>query len=275
MIKLTYLSVLLFFILIPLVINVLYLIYRHYSYAASGMPDNLVKTNRYLAATIILTIIALIYTTPWDNFLVANKIWYYDTNKVIGILIGYVPIEEYTFFVLQTLLVSAFIFTFIRTLYLNSTDEKERREIRVISTVLLFLVWITAIFTYISQINALIYMNLILIWALPPIMLQLMYGADILWERKLPLVLFILISTTYLSTIDALAISANIWTISLNTSTGLLIGGILPIEELVFFLVTNVLIIFGITLIVSQKSSLRFRNHLNRIKLIYRKIKGE
>ncbi|MFX1516658.1 MAG: lycopene cyclase domain-containing protein [Promethearchaeota archaeon] len=271
----TYLSVLLLFILIPLVINVVYLIYRHYSYAVAGMPDNSVKTSRYFTATIILTIIALLYTTPWDNFLVANKIWYYDTNKVIGILIGYVPIEEYTFFVLQTLLVSAFIFTFIRTLYLNSTDEKERRDIRVISTVLLFLVWITAIFTYISQINALIYMNLILIWALPPIMLQLMYGADIIWERKLPLVLFILISTTYLSIIDALAISANIWTISLNTSTGLLIGGILPIEELVFFLVTNTLIIFGITLIVSQKSSLRFRNHLNRIKLNYRKIKGE
>ena len=271
----TYLSVLLFFILAPLVINVLYLVYRHYSHATAGMPNNSVKTSRYFTAIIILTIIALIYTTPWDNFLVANKIWYYDTNKVLGVVIGYVPIEEYTFFVLQTLLVSVFIFTFSRTLYLNSTDERERKDIRVISTVLLFLLLLVAIFSYISQINALIYLNLILIWALPPIMLQMMYGADILWEKKLPLVLFILISTAYLSIVDALAISANIWTITLNTSTGILIGGILPIEEMVFFLVTNVLVIFGITLIVSQKSSLRFKNYLNKVKLNYRKIKGE
>jgi putative membrane protein len=223
----------------------------------------------------ILTIIALLYTTPWDNFLVANKIWYYDTNKVIGILIGYVPIEEYTFFVLQTFLVSVFTFTFSRTLYLNSTDERERKDIRVISTFFLFLIWITAILSYISQINALVYMNLILIWALPPIILQLMYGADILWEKKLPLISFILISTAYLSIVDALAISANIWTISLKTSTGILIGGILPIEEMVFFLVTNVLIIFGLTLITSQKSFLRFKSYLNRFKENYRKIKGD
>jgi putative membrane protein len=118
-------------------------------------------------------------------------------------------------------------------------------------------------------------MNLILIWALPPIILQLMYGADILWEKKLPLILFILISTAYLSIVDALAISANIWTISLNTSTGILIGGVLPIEEMVFFLVTNILIIFGITLIVSQKSLLRFKSYLNRFKENYRKIKGD
>jgi len=275
MIKLTYLSVLLFFILVPLIINVLYLVYRHYSHTSVGIPNNLVKTSRYFTTIIILTIIALLYTTPWDNFLVANKIWYYDANKVIGIVIGYVPIEEYTFFVLQTLLVSFFIFTYIKTLNLNSTDERERKDIRVISTILLLLIWLTAIFSYISEINALVYMNLILIWALPPIILQLMYGADILWAKKRPLVLFILISTAYLSIVDALAISANIWTISLNTSTGILIGGILPIEEMVFFLVTNVLIIFGLTLIASKKSEIRFRSYLNRVKSNSRKIKGD
>ncbi|MFX1506083.1 MAG: lycopene cyclase domain-containing protein [Promethearchaeota archaeon] len=271
----TYLSVLLFLIFVPLMINVIYLLFRHYSPVTAGIPNNSVKTSRYFTAIIILTIIALLYTTPWDNFLVANEIWYYDTNKVIGIVIGYVPIEEYTFFILQTFLVSVFIFTFSRTLYLNSTNEKERKDIRVISTVIFLLIWVASILSYISQINYLVYLNLILIWALPPIILQLMYGADILWQRKFPLILFILISTAYLSIVDALAISANIWTISLNTSTGILIGGILPIEEIIFFLVTNVLIIFGLTLIVSQKSILRFKNNLNRFKVKYRKIKGE
>ncbi|UCG03762.1 MAG: lycopene cyclase domain-containing protein [Candidatus Heimdallarchaeota archaeon] len=271
----TYLSFILFFILVPLIINVAYLVYRHYLHVTAEKSKNLVKTTRYFTAIIILAIIALIYTTPWDNFLVANKIWYYDINKVLGIVIGYVPIEEYIFFVVQTLLVGVFTFTFSKTLYLNSKDERERKDIRVLSTVFIFLIWLIAIITYTSQISALVYLNLILIWALPPIMLQLLFGADILWEKKVPLVFFLLISTAYLSIIDALAISANIWTISLNTSTGILIGGILPIEEMVFFLVTNVLIIFGLTLIASQKSEIRFRSYLKIVKLNSRKIKGD
>ena len=49
-------------------------------------------------------VLAVIYTTPWDNYLVATGVWYYNPDLVTGIVIGYVPIEEYTFFVLETIL---------------------------------------------------------------------------------------------------------------------------------------------------------------------------
>ena len=49
-------------------------------------------------------IIALLYTTPWDNYLVATGVWWYDPALVTGLTLGWVPIEEYTFFILQTLL---------------------------------------------------------------------------------------------------------------------------------------------------------------------------
>src|SRR5512133_3182567 len=49
-------------------------------------------------------ILAVLYTTPWDNYLVATGVWYYNPKLVTGIVIGYVPIEEYTFFVLETIL---------------------------------------------------------------------------------------------------------------------------------------------------------------------------
>ena len=44
-------------------------------------------------------IIAVVYTTPWDNYLVATRVWWYDVNLVTGYVIGWVPIEEYTFFI--------------------------------------------------------------------------------------------------------------------------------------------------------------------------------
>ena len=51
-------------------------------------------------------LLAVVYTTPWDNYLVATGVWYYDPQLVSGIVLGWVPIEEYTFFVLQTILTS-------------------------------------------------------------------------------------------------------------------------------------------------------------------------
>ncbi len=56
-------------------------------------------------ATGVHMILALLYTTPWDNYLVATGVWYYNPALISGFLLGYVPLEEYTFFVLQTILV--------------------------------------------------------------------------------------------------------------------------------------------------------------------------
>ena len=55
---------------------------------------------------IAMTITALIYTTPWDNFLVGTRVWYYDPARVWNVVLGYVPLEEYLFFILQVLLTS-------------------------------------------------------------------------------------------------------------------------------------------------------------------------
>ncbi|HVF25720.1 MAG TPA: lycopene cyclase domain-containing protein, partial [Anaerolineales bacterium] len=49
-------------------------------------------------------LLAVVYTTPWDNYLVASGVWYYNPDLVTGLVIGYVPIEEYTFFVVETIL---------------------------------------------------------------------------------------------------------------------------------------------------------------------------
>lgn len=49
-------------------------------------------------------LLALLYTTPWDNYLVATGVWYYDPARVWHAVIGYVPLEEYLFFILQPIL---------------------------------------------------------------------------------------------------------------------------------------------------------------------------
>ena len=51
----------------------------------------------------LMCVIALVYTTPWDNYLIMENIWSYPTGVVFA-TIGYVPIEEYGFMVMQTML---------------------------------------------------------------------------------------------------------------------------------------------------------------------------
>jgi lycopene cyclase domain-containing protein len=58
----------------------------------------------WLRAAAFTIVIALVYTTPWDNYLVATQVWYYDPARVWNIILGWVPLEEYLFFVLQTIL---------------------------------------------------------------------------------------------------------------------------------------------------------------------------
>ncbi len=59
-------------------------------------------------------LVALAYTTPWDNYLVATGVWYYDPARVWNIVLGYVPLEEYLFFVLQVTLTGLITLWLIR-----------------------------------------------------------------------------------------------------------------------------------------------------------------
>ena len=53
-------------------------------------------------------LLALAYTTPWDNLLILSGVWTYPPTRVLNVVFGVVPIEEYSFFVLQTILTSLF-----------------------------------------------------------------------------------------------------------------------------------------------------------------------
>jgi len=142
--------------------------------------------------------------------------------------------------------------------------KRGRKNLVVILPVLS--IWIISLITFILQIESLNYLNLILLWSLPPISAQLLFGADILWEIKIPVSLTIGLGTIYFAITDAIAIQDGIWEISPFQTTNILLGGILPIEEFTFFLVTNILITFGLSLLISQRSYERITRIQNWIK---------
>jgi len=216
------------------------------------------------AAILLHVIIALIYTTPWDNYLVATNVWWYDPELVTGIVIGWVPIEEYTFFLLQPILAGLWVF-FLRNRMTIEEDPGSTQSRRnwVIG---LGLIWLIVAAILLFRWRPGTYLALELIWALPPIMLQFGFGADILWKYRRLLLFAVAPMTLYLSGADTLAISHGTWTIDPAQSLPILLGGILPVEEFLFFFLTNTLCIFGITLLMAVESRERFVRFRERFR---------
>jgi lycopene beta-cyclase len=220
---------------------------------------------------IAICVVAFVYTTPWDNYLVATSVWWYDINLVSGIIFGYVPIEEYTFFVVQPIMSGLLLLTLMR--YIPTKPMRaDQPKLRLWFTLAVGAVWLASVvllvLTFIDeQFKPGTYLALELSWALIPVMIQTAFGADILWRHRLPVALTIVVSTLYLSAADAIAISSGTWTIDPAQSLNVYLGGVLPIEEFVFFLLTNVLCVFGITLVLAEESQPR-AYFLERIALL-------
>lgn len=249
----TYFGFLLRFIGLPLAaLLLLNLADRRRGRRAKGFQDGRAP---WLAIALHV-LLAVGYTTPWDNYLVATGVWYYNPDLISGVLLGWVPLEEYTFFVLETMLTGLWWWLLSRRIAPpeHFTADKKARKL---STLALGALWLGSVATLISGWQPGVYLSLILAWALPAIMLQLAFGADILWHHRRLVLLTILPVFLYISAADSLAIASGTWTIDPAQSTGLMIGA-LPVEEAVFFLITVVLIGFGVTLSLGYESQRRW-----------------
>ncbi len=244
----TYFGFLLRFLVLPILL-LLFVNWREREKSASGFDDT-----RIWRGILFHILIAVIYTTPWDNYLVATGVWYYDPELVTGIVIGYVPLEEYTFFVLETLMIGLWWWTLARRKFIvPKSPFKPNKALRIWTLSLLAVLWAVSLSVLLSGWEPGTYLAITLTWALPAIAPQLAFGADILWHYRRLLGTVILTGAGYLSAMDAIAIDAGTWTIAPSQSTGILIGS-LPVEEAVFFVVTVVLVSFGMTLLLAEVS---------------------
>ena len=57
---------------------------------------------RHLLFLAALSLVVLAWTSPWDNAAVAQGLWGFDPERVSGLWLHRLPVEEYAFFLLQT-----------------------------------------------------------------------------------------------------------------------------------------------------------------------------
>ncbi|OKH29267.1 lycopene cyclase domain-containing protein [Chroogloeocystis siderophila] len=196
----------------------------------------------------LIAIVAFIYTTPWDNYLVWRKVWNYGSDRVLG-TIGYVPIEEYLFFILQCILTGLWLYWLLAR-QPKSNQQQAYPFLRVL--LLVIGVSLSVVGFLMLRSPSTVYLGLILAWAAPVITLQWVIGAATLQAMQRILLIATVVPTLYLWIIDRIAIGDGIWQISEMYTTGIELFG-LPIEEAIFFLVTNIMVVQGLLLLLLLK----------------------
>ncbi len=194
----------------------------------------------------LIGLIAFSYTILWDNFLVWRGVWSYGPERVLA-TVGYVPVEEYAFFLLQPVLTGLW-FCAVRTKQPPSQEEPPLwlRPALVGG-------WLAVVAAGAAMLfgTRTLYMGLILAWAAPVLAGMAWIAAGKLWRARRAALVGIAVPTVYLWVADRTAIDLGIWDIADATSLGFDPLG-LPIEEAVFFLVTNVLVVWGLVLFLPE-----------------------
>ncbi len=194
-----------------------------------------------------LCILAVTYTTPWDNYIIYHQAWWYRKDAVIG-TIGYVPIEEYIFFIVQTIFTSLWTICCSRwtlnALYLRYSKSLKFRCIKYVGIVLMAIAILWGWFNAIPATKS-FYLASIIWWTLLVFVILWYIGSSYIVQRYKQILFSALIPSIYLCYVDLIALRARVWHINERTSLEIFLVHQLPIEEVIFFVITNFMVVMG------------------------------
>ncbi|KAI1506092.1 hypothetical protein F5X99DRAFT_415711 [Biscogniauxia marginata] len=205
-----------------------------------------------LYKTSALVLIAFFATLPWDSYLIYRGVWTYPPDAIVGPRLFGVPAEELFFFVIQTY-ITAMLYILLNKPVLHAQFLTNKHDtsptVRWVKTLgQLFLVICTAAGALLVRKGEQgTYLGLVVVWACPFALLTWNMSGHSLIKLPLPCVATpIFLPTVYLWVVDELALGRGTWSIESGTKLGWCLWGSLEIEEAVFFLATNMLIVFGL-----------------------------
>ncbi|MGB9964598.1 lycopene cyclase domain-containing protein [Halobacterium sp. CBA1126] len=194
-----------------------------------------------LAGVGVLVVLALAYTTPWDNYLIRRGVWTYGADAVLA-RVWLAPVEEYAFVAAQTVVTGLWV-----QRVADSPDAGFAPTTRDAAVGALAGLAVTAAGVHWLRAPATFYLGAIFAWAGPVLALQWAVGCRYLWARPRVVAAGVAVPTLYFAVADRLAIADGIWALSAEYTTGVAVAG-LPVEEGAFFLVTNLFVAQGLVL---------------------------
>ncbi|MFB6205165.1 MAG: lycopene cyclase domain-containing protein [Haloglomus sp.] len=233
-----------------------------------------------VVGTLLLTALAVVYTTPWDSYLVRRGAWFYGEGAVAARFLA-VPLGEYLFFVVQPVLTA---------LWLSLLPAGPPRQVRAdggetsgratsappdgggpprsdggtavgrergrggvtlgqralgagAGGLVALCGWL------VLGVDGGLYLGTLLLWAAPVLAIQWAFGWPYLLWRGRVVALGVAVPTLYLWVADRVALALGVWELSPDLTTGYAVPLLdLPVEEAVFFLLTNLFVVQGLVL---------------------------
>lgn len=198
-----------------------------------------------------LCAVVIAFTFPWDNWAVRVKLWDFPEDRLL-FRIDRLPIEEIAFFVLQTLQVSFLTLALCAVNHTVSVSQVDFSSSSMIRMGLFIAIWATTGVLskkWRASRRDLRYAWHLFYWFLPVIILQWMFGYEILSNRITEIVIATLTIGGLLSIADVWAVRKGIWFFDSSQITGGYVADILPWEEVAFFFTTSLLVAQSILLL--------------------------
>ena len=190
--------------------------------------------------------------------MIRTGVWTYPPDGILGITLLAIPAEELFFFVIQTYITSL-LYVLINkpTLYMthliddtDTTQQGTRRLIlrKRIGQGFFLSFTLSSYYFYSLPWRRGTYLALICGWAGPVLLALWCFSYQLLLtlpRSKTWLPIFL--PTAYLCVVDTIALLRGTWSIEQGTKLNFQLWPGLEVEEALFFLVTNTLIVFGLT----------------------------
>lgn len=195
----------------------------------------------------------MVFTTPWDNLAAKWGIWGFPPDKYLR-KIGYLPVEEYAFFLLQSLNVILLLRVFFRFFPDWRLEDETNLNWIMVGCVVISLpillglgwqlrVWRQRLGPCVNYANH-------LAWFLPVIYLQWVLAPYLFWHHLGLLGLVTGIFGIYYTLADLVAVRYGTWFFDERQISGWKLAGILPWEEIAFFFLTSLLVAQSYLLLV-------------------------
>ena len=193
----------------------------------------------------LVLLAVMIFTTPWDNLAAKWGIWGFPREKYL-LKIGYLPVEEYAFFILQ----SVNVMLAVRALFHFFPGFQTSQEtvvgmgtliclgLSVIpwAMITVQLLWLRKRFG--TRVNYALHLS----WFLPVIYLQWILGPFLFLDHVTMLAMITAVFGIYYTLADIIAVRGGTWFFDEKQITGLKLADILPWEEIAFFFLTSLLV---------------------------------
>jgi len=198
-----------------------------------------------VSAAGLVLLAVMIFTAPWDNLAAKWGIWGFPRDKY-SLRIGYLPVEEYAFFLLQ----SVNVMLAVRALFHFVPDWQTGQETPLTKGTLICLgaSIIPWIFILIQlrwlrrKAGPCVNYAIHLAWFLPVIYTQWVLAPFLFLAHARMLGVLTLGFGVYYTLADIAAVRAGTWFFDEKQITGVKLAGLLPWEEIAFFFLTSLLV---------------------------------